>query len=67
MFRTAKTNTYRTEITGYRRIMRRIRIGTYLKTSIFIGKRHQFGEVTGEFGSLRFHLTIIYYTCTSVQ
>ena len=67
VFCTAKADTYCTEVTCNFRIMRSVRIGTYLQTSIFISQCHQFGKVAGKLCSFRFYLTIIYYTCTSVQ
>ena len=67
MFRTAKTDTYCTKVTCYFRIVRSIRIGTYLQTGIFIREFHQIGKVSGKFGSLSFYLTIIYFACTTVQ
>ncbi len=67
VFCTAKTDTHRTEVTCNFRIMRSVRIGTYLQTGIFISQCHQFCKVTGKLGSFRLYLTIIYYTRTSVQ
>ena len=45
VFRTAKTDTYRTEITGNFGIMRSVGIGTNLQTGIFISQLHQIGKV----------------------
>ena len=67
VLRTAQTDTYGTKATGHRSIVRRIGIGTHLQLRIFVGQVHQFGKVTGKFGSFRFNLSLVHFTRTAVQ
>ena len=67
MFRTAKSDTYSTEVAGYGCIVRSISIGAYFQFGIFVGQLHQFGKVARKFCSLGFNLAFIYFTCTTVQ
>ena len=67
VFRTAKTDSYRTEITCHLSIMRSIRIGAYLQSRIFISQLHQLGKITGKLGCFCFHLSFINLTGATVQ
>ena len=66
MFRAAQTNTYSTEIACDRSIVRSIGIRANLQLRIFICQSHQFGKITGQFGSLRLYLSDINRTGRTV-
>ena len=67
VFRTAKTDTHRSEITCDLCIVRSIGIGTYLQFRIFISQLHQFGKITGQFGCFCFYLSFVNLTGATVQ